>query len=355
MPDTSTAPTATNAETRAAGSKILGFILGGGGAIVDKLFDLNHFALKDGDGNVGLGVNPAVALDIMRLDQSVCRVRLRNAAAGGEIWDMVGGYHNVSQAGLTFFNVSGGYTALSMNAAGIRAFSQDAGEGGITLAKHGGLAANALNQWVFSHRNNGVDLLIYGYDGATFKNFMKFDWANNRVESHGPFAPGDDNALTLGASALRWSVVYAGTGTINTSDAREKTPKRALTAQELAAATRVSREIGIFQFLTGERLHVGIIAQEVWAIMADEGLIDPVTEGATPSCAYAFLCYDEWDAVEPIDAVEEVRDEEGEIIVEAQPAQPGREAGNRFGIRPDQLALFLIAAQEARLSALETS
>ena len=35
--------------------------------------------------------------------------------------------------------------------------------------------------------------------------------------------PGADNAYTLGSSAFRWSTVYAATGTINTSDAREKT------------------------------------------------------------------------------------------------------------------------------------
>lgn len=38
----------------------------------------------------------------------------------------------------------------------------------------------------------------------------------------GVCAPHTDNAYTLGTSAYRWSVVYAATGTINTSDARDK-------------------------------------------------------------------------------------------------------------------------------------
>src|SRR3546814_1365362 len=90
-------------------------------------------------------------------------------------------------------------------------------------------------------------------------------------------------------------------------------------------------------------------AQAVGAIMADEGLIDPIVQGEPPSSRFAFLCYDAWDAVE---AVAEERDEEGNITVEAVEARP---AGNRVGIRPDQLTLFLIAAQEARIAALEAA
>ena len=53
-----------------------------------------------------------------------------------------------------------------------------------------------------------------------------------------------DNTRTLGTGALRWSTVYAGTGTINTSDAREKTPVRPLTLDEINAAKQLSKEIG---------------------------------------------------------------------------------------------------------------
>ena len=74
-------------------------------------------------------------------------------------------------------------------------------------------------------------------------------------------------------------------------------------------------------------------AQAVWAIMADEGLIDPLVPEATPDSRYAFLCYDRWDG-------------------DADGVAP---AGDRFGIRPDQLSLFLIAAQEARIAAMEAA
>src|SRR3546814_8709593 len=71
--------------------------------------------------------------------------------------------------------------------------------------------------------------------------------------------------------------------------------------------------------------------------MADEGLIDPIVEGVDPDCKYAFLCWDGWA---------EERDDDDNIVVAD---------GDRFGIRTDQLELFLIAAQEARLAALEAA
>ena len=154
--------------------------------------------------------------------------------------------------------------------------------------------------------------------------------------------PGSDNDRTLGASSLRWSVIYAGTGTINTSDTREKMWRGAPTETELRAARRIAGELGFFQWNDaiaakgddGARLHFGVRAQAVWAIMADEGLIDPIADGVAPSSRYAFLCHDAWD-----DAADDAT----------------RPAGDRFGIRGDQLALFLIAAQEERLAALEAA
>ncbi|QCB56084.1 hypothetical protein E5675_17690 [Sphingopyxis sp. PAMC25046] len=162
------------------------------------------------------------------------------------------------------------------------------------------------------------------------------------VDAAGNVTPGGDNIQVLGWSSARWSLIYAGTGTINTSDAREKTWRGEPTIEEIAAARRIIGELGFFRWdhaiaMKGEdgaRLHFGVRAQAVWAIMADEGLIDPIAEGAASSSRYAFLCHDKWD--------EEATGE-------------GPPAGDRFGVRTDQLALFLIAAQDARLAALEAA
>lgn len=158
------------------------------------------------------------------------------------------------------------------------------------------------------------------------------------IEAGGAFRPNPDNVQTLGTAGFRWSAVYAGTGTINTSDAREKMWRGAPAEAELRAAKRIAAELGFYQWndaiaekgVDGARHHFGVRAQSVWSIMADEGLVEPI-DGGQASARYAFLCHDAW-----VDGT-------------------GQPPADRFGIRPDQLALFLIAAQEARLAALEAA
>jgi hypothetical protein len=147
----------------------------------------------------------------------------------------------------------------------------------------------------------------------------------------GNMRPGSDNAKTLGAAANRWAVAYAGTGNINTSDEREKQWRGALNADEIAAGREMLAEIGGYKFLdavaqkgeAGARLHIGVRAQRIRDIWRKHcGSAGPLP---------AFLCYDAW------------------------PASPGVAAGDRWGIRADELALFLVAVMDARMSALETA
>lgn len=127
-----------------------------------------------------------------------------------------------------------------------------------------------------------------------------------------------DNAASLGTASARWSVVYAATGTINTSDEREKTPIEPLTEAHRRIALFLKGKIGVFRFKDaieqkgdGARYHFGIGAQTVAAAFQAEGL-DPHQ--------YALFCYDEW------------------------PSEGGRPAGNRYGVRYDELAMFILAA-----------
>jgi hypothetical protein len=70
------------------------------------------------------------------------------------------------------------------------------------------------------------------------------------------------------------------------------------------------------------RSHIGLTVQRAIEIMQSHGL-DPF--------AYGFICYDEWTADE------------------------SREAGDRYGFRPDELLLFIARGIDARLSALEAA
>lgn len=266
-----------------------------------------------------------------------------------------------------------------------------------------------------------------------------------RITSGGTVRPGADNTQSLGEASLRWSTVFAGTGTINISDEREKVWRGAMTEAEMRAAKRLLAELGMFQFTDsieekGEdaRLHFGVRAQKAFAILEDEGL---------EWRRYAWCCHDKWDEItepvmeevavektrtvekpvtvektrtvevpeerevektetvmEPVfdeETGEQVMDENGEPVMteieqtftvtetvmveveetyeetvfedveetyeETEQRDTGevrvvREAGDRYGIRADQLAYWLIAAQaeiqndlDARLAKLEAA
>lgn len=91
--------------------------------------------------------------------------------------------------------------------------------------------------------------------------------------------PGADNTSSCGTSGNRWSVVYAATGTINTSDANQKQQIRFLTDAEKAVASRLKSLIKAFKFNDAvakkgdaARIHVGVLAQDVRAAFEAEGL-----------------------------------------------------------------------------------
>jgi len=136
--------------------------------------------------------------------------------------------------------------------------------------------------------------------------------------------PGADNSQPLGASGKRWSVVYAGTGTINTSDAREKEQVRDLSAAERAVAVRCKALLRAFKFTSsvaekgdGARVHFGVMAQDVAAAFAAEGL---------DASKYALYCYDQYPATFDTNGIQ---------------LTP---AGDRYGIRYDELMAFMLAA-----------
>jgi hypothetical protein len=152
--------------------------------------------------------------------------------------------------------------------------------------------------------------------------------------------PTTDNTKSLGLGAARWSVVYAGTGTINTSDEREKQDIQPLDAAEKRVAVALKGLVKKFRFKDAvqtkgdsARIHVGVVAQEVMAAFQAEGL-DPMR--------YAIVCHDEWEELPEVALP--VLDTEGNPTGETKVAEPYRPAGNRFGIRYDELLAFIIAA-----------
>lgn len=153
--------------------------------------------------------------------------------------------------------------------------------------------------------------------------------ASNNIDCYTVFRPSTDGTLSNGQAGNRWSTIYAVNGTINTSDERDKEQIRDLSEVEKEVALKLKGMIKLFKFKDavqkkGEdaRWHCGVIAQQVQQVFADAGL---------NGFDYGILCYDEWEAEE------EIRTEEGEVL------KPATSAGNRYGIRYDELFAFIIA------------
>ena len=165
---------------------------------------------------------------------------------------------------------------------------------------------------------------LYGGTGGVYFNV---NGASRFQATDSQFRPQADNSYSLGNGSQRFSVVYAGTGTINTSDERLKQQISDDLAPELKAWAKVNFCKYKFNDAVeikgdGARWHIGVIAQQVKEAFESEGL-DPF--------AFGILCYDEWSAEE------EVLDDNGAVI------NNKREAGNRYGVRYEE-ALILECA-----------
>jgi hypothetical protein len=155
------------------------------------------------------------------------------------------------------------------------------------------------------------------------------------------FAPRNDNAMTLGASGVRWSVVWAATGTINTSDASTKQDIADLDDAEKRVAIRIKALIKKFRFKDAvaekgdaARIHVGVIAQDVRDAFTAEGL-DPTR--------YALFCSDTWWEREEDVEYPPTKEMRREKVIHRTPVDGAAEI-TQLGVRYEQLLAFVIAA-----------
>ena len=126
----------------------------------------------------------------------------------------------------------------------------------------------------------------------------------------GSFNPDADNSQNCGSSGNRWATIFAGTGTINTSDRNEKDNIEELTEAERRVAVAIKGLVKKFRFKGGVRTHVGVIAQDVQAAFNAEGL---------NAADYGMFCSDTF------------QDKNGVTVT-------------RLGIRYEELLAFVISA-----------
>ena len=143
----------------------------------------------------------------------------------------------------------------------------------------------------------------------------------------GSLRPTTDNNRALGNADNRWSVLYAATGAINTSDERDKLNIRKPSDAVLDAWDGVEWKIYQLKDSVDEkgdknaRIHAGIVAQDVSDSFSAQGI---------DACRFGLFCHDEW------------------------------EDGDRYGIRYAEALALEAACQrrraeklEARIAALE--
>lgn len=155
---------------------------------------------------------------------------------------------------------------------------------------------------------------------------------NTQVASQ--FVPTTDNTYSLGAGTSRWSVVYAATGTINTSDALQKQQFATLTAAEQQTAKDIKGLIRTFKFTDAvlkkrerARTHVGVSAQDVKAAFETNGL---------DATKYGLFCADTWYEVDG-----KSHDSKGIAYTKDT---PNAVEITQLGIRYEELLAFVIAA-----------
>jgi hypothetical protein len=185
---------------------------------------------------------------------------------------------------------------------------------------------------------------------------------------HTFFRPSTDNVTALGGPTNLWTVVYAATGAINTSDERTKQQIKPIDAAALRAWAKV--EYVQFKFNDavekkgdGARWHFGVIAQRVNEAFESEGL---------NAFEYGLLCYDEWDDEYQDVMVEKTRDVTVESIIMGKDGQPAimteirqetyreptgekkliKAAGNRYGIRYEEALALECAYLRSKLSSI---
>ncbi|HGX0787645.1 TPA: phage tailspike protein [Escherichia coli] len=205
--------------------------------------------------------------------------------------------------------------------------------GGAYIDIHAADCPSAAGELILASTDGGVVRLKQG--NVTVFSATKdttSTWATTTLR------PTTDNQVSLGRSVNRFSQVYAGTATINTSDATEKTEVRTLSDKEQAVGLALVDEIGFYQWLDSvknkgadARLHAGLTVQRAMEIFRENGL-DPFKYGA--------ICYDRWDAYTDTDPA--VYDDEGNLVREAITIT--HEAGERYAFRNDELQYLMIAA-----------
>ena len=249
-------------------------------------------------------------------------------------------------------NLLVGKTALNTNTTGLQLES----DGYLSACRDGGNVAlinrKTSDGAIVTFQKNGTTVGSIGVKERTSQGRIFIGNSNTRLlfdNGVDAIIPANndgndrDNALDLGQLAARFDDIYATNGTIQTSDANEKQDIEALSEAEARVAVAAKGLLRKFRWRDAvtekgddARIHFGIIAQDLQAAFAAEGL---------DAGRYAmFISSTWWEATETYtddDGVEQTRTNTYETQEEAPQGATQR---TRLGVRYPELLAFIIAA-----------
>lgn len=138
-------------------------------------------------------------------------------------------------------------------------------------------------------------------NGTTWTDAIRVDATTGATTLGGALTPSTDNARTLGASGARWSTVWAATGTIQTSDERQKTD---IAPSDLGLDFILSLNPVKYRWRDGgsqtgeprpgQRTHYGLLAQQVLTALEGKDfgghiLVDPTDPDSEQGLRYDEL------------------------------------------------------------------
>jgi hypothetical protein len=263
------------------------------------------------------------------------------------------GTTSTTLAGNAGFTYQGGITTTSNNGSLSAIMNRNTSYGDIVQFRkdnsaEGGISAQGSGMVFYSSS-------IYTGIGGSATN--PYYWFYN-----GAIYPTVDNSRDLGTVGNRFDDVYATNGTIQTSDRNEKQDIEELSDAEQRVAVAAKGLMRKFRWRDAveakgdeARTHFGIIAQDLQAAFAAEGL---------DAGDYAMFISTTWwetqTEVPAVEAVAEVLDEDGNVVTEAveakdaytrtdtydtqEEAPEGATERTRLGVRYSELLAFIIGA-----------
>lgn len=160
------------------------------------------------------------------------------------------------------FGYSIGYPALVVgDAAGTRTLALNYDPAGNPSGSFAGNGSEILVR-------NGAVFVTPNAANSGYNYALRFQ--DGELIAFGKVRPDADNAHALGTAAQRWTALFAASGTISTSDERDKRDIEPIPEEWLDAWGKV--EWCRYRFVGGSRWHIGAVAQRVHAAFAKQGV-----------------------------------------------------------------------------------